>query len=50
LAEFLSELIALLAGEDEIDDWRPLALADAHSRIGEPLKRAPRMETNAAER
>jgi len=49
LAEVLNEMFALLVGEEEIKGWRAPALEDVHSRIGESLKRAPRMETNAAQ-
>ena len=49
LAEALIEILELIVGESEIAGWRPPALEDAHSRIGESLARAPRMETNAAQ-
>ena len=49
LAEVLNEMFALLVGEEEIKGWRAPALEDVHSRIGESLKGAPRMETNAAQ-
>ena len=44
LAEVLNEMFALLVGEEEIKGWRPPALEDVHSRIGESLKGAPRMD------
>ena len=44
LAEVLNEMFALLVGEEEIKGWRAPALEDVHSRIGESLKGAPRMD------
>ena len=35
LAEALIEILELIVGESEIAGWRPPALEDAHSRIGE---------------
>ena len=49
LAEVLSEMFALVIGEDEVEGWRPVALEDARARIEEPFI-APKMATNAAER
>jgi hypothetical protein len=37
LAEVLNEMFALLIGEDELEGWRPPALAETLSRIMEPL-------------
>jgi hypothetical protein len=37
LAEVLSEMLALLIGEEEIVGWRPPALEETLSRITEPL-------------
>jgi hypothetical protein len=47
LAEVLNEMYALLIGEEEIVNWRPLSLEEARSRIGEPIV-ATAMETNVA--
>jgi len=37
LSEALSEMLALVIGEDEIEGWRPPALAETLSKITEPL-------------
>jgi hypothetical protein len=37
LAEALIEILELIVGESEMAGWRPPALEDAHSRIGESL-------------
>src|SRR5262249_55626914 len=37
LAEVLTEMYALVIGEDELEGWRPPALEETLSRIGKPL-------------
>jgi hypothetical protein len=37
LAEILNEILALVIGEDEVENWTPPALEETLSRITEPL-------------
>jgi hypothetical protein len=37
LTDVLNEMFALLIGEDEVEGWRPPALAETLSRITEPI-------------